>query len=119
MDVRCKPTCINIYTAGRCIKPGSKFLSFQTKCYQEQNTQNRNKTFPKWTKIDHIQFRQNIAYGLVNFFPPSFHVIVKWGIATLITSFSSLFYTSLIFGVLFCQNSDIVGTFFFGFHVRV
>ena len=41
------PICINIYTAGRCMKPRNKFLSFRTGYYQERNTRIRNKEIPK------------------------------------------------------------------------
>ena len=83
--------------------------SYACKSYfQEQNTRTGNKeTLPKWTKTNHAQSEQKIAYRLV-----IFHRIVEGGTADLITSSSSLFNIFSIFGVSFFQWFDIRGTFF-------
>ena len=89
--------CKSMYTQQTEIS-NMEVNSYACKSYfQEQNTRTGNKeTLPKWTKTNHAQSEQKIAYRLV-----IFHRIVEGGTADLITSSSSLFNIFSIFGVSF------------------
>ena len=81
--------CINVSSANRCIKLGSKFQGLSTRYYQGQKLKpvikKRSQNGPKLTtpNPDQTSYMESSP----------FHVVVKWATTTLITSSSSLFNT--------------------------
>lgn len=76
----------NIYMADMCIKPKIKFLSLQTRFYQEQNTQTRKETSSNRLKLTtpNPNQRSHIDSSPISPHSSSTYLIVKWGATALI-----------------------------------
>ena len=82
----------NIYIADMCIKPKSKFLSLQTRFYQEQNKQTRKETSSNRLKLTtgSPDQRSHMDSSPISPHSSSTYLIVKWGATALIMSSSPL-----------------------------